>query len=119
MASTIKVTREQIFKELWDTDAVRLCKKFDISLETLNRACKKYNIPMPYENYEIEKKHGNPVIPNLPAHDINEFALPTVRKHRSFNDSRHKSKSNILLTVSTSIVYVTAVAKTAITIDLA
>ena len=38
MASTIKVTREQIFKELWDTDAVRLCKKFDISLETLNRA---------------------------------------------------------------------------------
>ena len=96
MASTIKLTREQIFKELWDTDAVRLCKKFDISLETLNRACKKYNIPMPYENYEIEKKHGNPVIPNLPVHDINEFVLPTVRKHRSFNDSRHKSKSNIL-----------------------
>lgn len=67
MASTIKVTREQIFKELWDTDAVRVCKKFDISLETLNRVCKKYNIPMPYENYEIERKHGNPVIPNRPA----------------------------------------------------
>lgn len=97
MANTISVKRKDLFNDLWETDAVLVCKKYNISLETLSKACNRYKIPMPSEEDDINKKHGRLTIPQLEEFEVEEFNLPTVRKYRSFIDSHLGSRANTIV----------------------
>jgi len=49
--NAIKLTREDLYRRMWDTPASRLAKEFGISDVTLGKLCRKFGIPKPYPGY--------------------------------------------------------------------
>jgi len=66
---TVKLSREQLYKEIWKTPARVLAKQFNISDVGLAKACKRMGIPRPPRGYWRRKETGKPVktIPLPPA----------------------------------------------------
>lgn len=75
---TTKLTREQLYYEIWKISVAGVAKKYNASYDELLRLCKETDIPIPPSGYWIKLKFGKPVTHvQLPESSIVEVALPT------------------------------------------
>ena len=47
MSATIQISREELYRKVWSTPAIRLAKEFGISDVALNKTCKRMGVPRP------------------------------------------------------------------------
>ena len=52
------ITREELYKEIWEISLTGVAKKYDLNYSKLVSACKEHNIPYPTSAYWTKKKMG-------------------------------------------------------------
>lgn len=78
----MKITRDELYRRVWETPVRTLAKEFDISDVGLAKVCRKNSIPLPPVGYWTKVQHGKPVMrPALPRSDIKEVTFD-ARTHR-------------------------------------
>ena len=72
----LKISREQLYNEIWELSVSKVAKKYNISYAKLKQACIDANIPTPSNSYWTNLQMGNPVtkVP-LPLSDIKVVIL--------------------------------------------
>jgi hypothetical protein len=75
-----RLTREELYEQVWSEPLVQLAKKFGISDVALAKRCRRMRIPLPGLGYWAKKQHGKPVrrapLPKLPANATStEFVM--------------------------------------------
>lgn len=79
----IKITRKELFKEVWTTSITQLSKKFGLSDVGLAKTCRRNNIPTPPKGYWAKIYAGKKIKrPRLPQNHKNN----TIRITPSKND---------------------------------
>lgn len=65
----MRITREQLYKEIWSEPATRLARRYDVSSSYLERVCEGLNVPHPPRGYWARKAAGEemPTPPLPPA----------------------------------------------------
>jgi hypothetical protein len=78
----MKISREDLYRRVWETPLTKLAKEFDVSDVGLAKACRKHNIPTPPVGHWVKVAHGKPVTkPALPKSDPSEVILnPTYHR---------------------------------------
>lgn len=61
MENTFKISRQQLYEEIWDISTSKVAKKYSLSYVKLQQACKKANIPLPTAQYWGKYYAGVPV----------------------------------------------------------
>lgn len=74
---TTKITREQLYNEIWEISVAGVAKKYNADYNDLLKLCKEADIPVPSSGYWVKLKFGKPVeqFP-LPESPIVEVMLP-------------------------------------------
>lgn len=74
---TVKLSREELYKQIWTTPAQVLAEQFDISDVGLAKACKRMGIPRPTRGYWQRKEAGKEVrtIPLPPAKPTDKLSV--------------------------------------------
>lgn len=86
-SSVVKLSREELYKEIWKTPARVLAEQFDISDVGLAKACKRMGIPRPPRGYWQRKEAGKSVkTPPLPP------AKPTDKLTVEFRRATHPKR---------------------------
>jgi hypothetical protein len=76
----MKITREALYRRVWETPVRTLAKEFDISDVGLAKACRKHQIPLPPVGYWMKVQHDKPVRkPPLPKGENVEVVLEASR----------------------------------------
>lgn len=57
-SNTLTITREKLYREIWEISLTGVAKKYDLNYPKLVGACKEYNIPYPTSAYWTKKKMG-------------------------------------------------------------
>lgn len=74
----MKFTREQLYKEIWETSARQVAIKHSLNYQKLLNQCKASNIPLPSGKYFYNRQHGldidNLIIP-LPDSNVKEIEV--------------------------------------------
>lgn len=87
------ITREKLYKEIWQISLTGVTKKYDLNYSKLASACKEYNIPYPTSAYWTKKKMGldtrGDVIP-LPELDEKEIRLELKNSKPLFKENDTK-----------------------------
>ena len=72
----MKISREDLYRRVWETPLTKLAKEFDISDVGLAKACRKHDIPTPPVGHWAKVAHGKPVMkPALPKSDQSAVVL--------------------------------------------
>ena len=73
----VKITREQLYKEIWEISVAGVAKKYNANYNDLLKVCKEADIPVPPSGYWMKLEYGKPVeqIP-LPESSTLEVMLP-------------------------------------------
>ena len=72
----MNISREDLYRRVWETPLTKLAKEFDISDVGLAKACRKHDIPTPPVGYWAKVAHGKPVMkPALPKSDQSAVVL--------------------------------------------
>ena len=72
----MKISREDLYRRVWETPLTKLAKEFDISAVGLAKACRKHDIPTPPVGHWVKVAHGKPFTkPALPKSDPSEVVL--------------------------------------------
>lgn len=94
-AGPIRLSREQLYQEVWSTPIRQLAEKFGISDVGLAKVCKRMRIPKPSRGYWRRKETGFPVrrspLPKKKEGDQEEvifFAGPEMRMPRRLKASK-------------------------------
>ena len=76
-AQGIKISREQLYKEIWEISVAGVAKKYNANYNDLLKICKKADVPVPPSGYWMKIEYGKPVeqIP-LPESLTLEVMLP-------------------------------------------
>lgn len=74
---SVKITREQLYKEIWEISVAGVAKKYDTNYNDLLKVCKEADVPVPPSGYWMKLEYGKPVeqIP-LPESSTLEVVLP-------------------------------------------
>ena len=84
MSNEFKISRQKLYEEIWDISTSKVAKKYNLSYNKLQQACKKANIPLPTQYYWGKYYAGTPVEKTpLPDSDILEVAIEKMTS-RSF-----------------------------------
>ena len=76
----MKITREELYRRVWETPVRTLAKEFDISDVGLAKACRRNRIPLPPVGYWMKVQHGKAVTkPPLSKSDSVEVTLQASR----------------------------------------
>lgn len=79
----IKISREDLYRRVWETPVRTLAKEFDISDLGLAKVCRKNHIPLPPVGYWMKVRHGKAVTkPALPPFEAKELVFE-ARSNRS------------------------------------
>src|SRR6476659_1321995 len=63
----MRITREELYKEIWNEPATKLAYRYDVSSSYLARVCEALNVPHPPRGYWARRAVGEQVpIPPLP-----------------------------------------------------
>ena len=63
----MRITREQLYKDIWSEPATKLAQRYDVSSSYLARVCEGLNVPHPPRGYWARKAAGKKMpIPSLP-----------------------------------------------------
>lgn len=71
--STIKLRRDELYKQVWSTPVTRLAESYGLSDNGLRKICKKLNVPTPWRGYWAKLQHGHDVTPD-PLPELQEGA---------------------------------------------
>jgi hypothetical protein len=78
----MKITREALYRRVWETPVRTLAKEFDISDVGLAKVCRKNLIPLPPVGYWVKVLHGKVVKkPALPKSETKDIVFE-ARAHR-------------------------------------
>jgi hypothetical protein len=76
MSATIQISREELYRKVWSTPAIRLAKEFGISDVALNKTCKRMGVPRPERGHWARIAAGQkPIRPPLPPAKEGQPAL--------------------------------------------
>lgn len=79
--ASIKLTREQLYKEIWEISVAGVAKKYGAHYNELLKLCKEMNIPVPPSGYWVQLQFGKSVTKTpLPENSVVEVVLPTGDK---------------------------------------
>lgn len=77
------VSREELFRRVWETPIVKLAKEFDISDVGLAKVCRANNIPLPPRGHWAKLQHGkSSPTPKLPKSEQTTVTFD-ARRHRT------------------------------------
>ncbi len=89
-AGGMKISREELYRRVWESPVVKLAKEFDVSDVGLAKACRASSIPLPPRGYWMKLQHGEQVTkPDLPPSNVafvvidapsNRLPVPPNRK---------------------------------------
>lgn len=85
----MKFTREQLYKEIWETSARQVAIKYGLNYQKLLNQCKEINIPLPGGKYFYNRQHGldiDNLIVLLPDSNVKEIE---VEKQRNRVQKKH------------------------------
>ncbi|MBZ4644664.1 MAG: hypothetical protein JG777_153 [Clostridia bacterium] len=76
---TVKLTRSQLYNEIWEFSVAGVAKKYNVRYADLLVNCKEWDIPVPPSGYWTKLSYGKPVsqIP-LPESSITEIVLSSA-----------------------------------------
>lgn len=99
MASSIFIiSREELYKEIWEISLTGVAKKYDLNYSKLASTCKEYNIPYPTSAYWTKKKMGldikDDIIP-LPELDEKEIRLELKSSKPVFKNNDYKEENYV------------------------
>ena len=72
MEDTIKISRQELYDQVWSKPLIHLAKEFKISDVGLAKTCRRHNIPLPPAGYWAKQAHG---------HDVKKIPLPAIDDH--------------------------------------
>lgn len=83
-SSVVKLSREELYKQIWKTPARVLAEQFDISDVGLAKTCKRMGIPRPPRGYWARKEAGKEVktVPLPPAKPTDKLSVEFHRATR-------------------------------------
>ncbi len=58
---SIRITREELYRRVWETPITKLAKEFGISDVALGKICKKLGVPKPPQGYWQRLEFGHKV----------------------------------------------------------
>ena len=102
MSTTIiRVTRTELYKQVWSEPMVKLAKKFGLSDVGLRKKCKKLNIPLPVIGYWQKKEYGKakppPPLPSFDGDEEIEFHIHIEKeKSRPVDEEQYKEAQNLI-----------------------
>jgi hypothetical protein len=74
---TTKLSREQLYNEIWEISVSGVAKKYNVPYAELLKLCRATDIPYPPSGYWTQLNFGKPVTKTqLPASSIIEVTLP-------------------------------------------
>src|ERR1043166_4821024 len=63
----MRITREELYKQIWNEPATKLAQRYDVSSSYLARVCEGLNVPHPPRGYWARKAAGEKMsVPPLP-----------------------------------------------------
>ncbi|MFW2357777.1 hypothetical protein [Hydrogenophaga sp.] len=78
----MKISREELYRRVWELPVVTLAKEFDISDVGLSKACRANDIPLPPRGHWVKLQHGKTVTkPALPPSTVTAVVIDAPR-HR-------------------------------------
>lgn len=78
----MKISREELYRRVWETPVRTLAKEFDISDVGLAKTCRKLEIPLPPVGHWMKVQHGKVVKqPALPPSDTTDVVIAS-QPHR-------------------------------------
>jgi hypothetical protein len=78
----MKISREELYRRVWETPGRTLASEFGISDVGLAKACRKLEIPLPPVGHWMQVQHGKVVKqPALPPSDTTEVVI-AAQSHR-------------------------------------
>lgn len=84
--SSIVLSREQLYKEIWEITVAGVAKKYNVPYNHLLNQCKTADIPIPPSGYWVKLSFGKKVVqPPLPDSPISEVAISAVLKPKIKN----------------------------------
>jgi hypothetical protein len=69
LENTIKISRQELYDQVWSKPLIHLAKEFKISDVGLAKACRRHNIPLPPAGYWAKQAHG---------HNVKKIPLPAI-----------------------------------------
>lgn len=70
MGEATKVSREDLYNQVWSEPVIKAAEKYGITGTALSKICRKLNVPLPPVGYWQKKQHGHavdrPSLPPLP-----------------------------------------------------
>ncbi len=90
----IKISRKELYKEVWSTPMTKLSLKFGLSDQGLAKICKRNNIPLPGIGYWAKVKYGKPV-KKIPLPNIKNNEEIIIAKKEGLQPKRKLSPSKI------------------------
>jgi hypothetical protein len=78
----MEISREELYRRVWELPVVTLAKEFDISDVGLSKACRANDIPLPPRGHWVKLQHGKTVTkPALPPSTVTVVVIDAPR-HR-------------------------------------
>lgn len=94
----IKISREQLYNEIWEISVTGVAKKYNVPYAELLRLCKEIEVPIPPSGYWTKLNYGKQVFKTpLPESSVNEVILPTnvMQKHHKSSTIVSTDNGNI------------------------
>ena len=96
MNNSVRVTREELNREVWETPIVELAKRYGISDRGLSKICKRLNIPTPGRGYWARKAAGKYVIQyQLPDADKDTLKEVVISEHGGLSQPNPDTQASI------------------------
>jgi len=69
LENTIKISRQELYDQVWSKPLIHLAKEFEISDVGLAKVCRRHNIPLPPAGYWAKQAHG---------HNVEKIPFPVI-----------------------------------------
>lgn len=80
----MKISREELYRRVWEKPVTHVAKELDISDVGLAKACRKHAIPLPPVGYWVKLKFGKAgTRPPLPKLEVESEIAIDARRHRT------------------------------------
>lgn len=95
--SLLTISREALYKEIWDISLSKVSQKYNIPSDKLKKICRDHNIPTPTSGYWTSKSLGKTVVAEpLPESDNVEIPLISRRMGNVVASSENLKDSQFL-----------------------
>lgn len=83
----VKVTREQLYEQVWQRPMTKLAQEYGVSGATLAKTCRKLNVPLPAQGHWQRGEHGKPSSPPpLPAESPGVAGFAEISPHQRLGE---------------------------------